>query len=40
MKSILQAGLTAGGKDTKEGRHTVFFTPYDPLGDEAEEEYR
>ena len=26
-------------KDTKEGRETAFFTPLDPFGDEAEEEY-
>ena len=29
----------AGRKDTKERRQTVFFTPLDPFGAEAEEEY-
>ena len=28
--SILDAGLVAGGKESKEGRQTVFFTPLDP----------
>ena len=37
--SKLQAGLIAVEKDTEEGRQTVFFTPTDPSGDEAEEEY-
>ena len=27
MKSILEHGLIAGGKETKEGRRTIFFTP-------------
>ena len=39
VNSILQAGLIAGGEDTKEGRQTVFFTPSYPTGDETEEEY-
>ena len=39
VTSILQDGLIAGGKDKKEGRHTVFFTPWNPRGDEAEEEF-
>ena len=39
MNTILQAGLTAGVKDTRQGRLTVFFTPLDPFGAEAEEEY-
>ena len=39
MHSIMQAGLVAGGKDTKEGRQTVFFTVLDRLGDELDEEY-
>ena len=29
----------AGGQDTEEGRQTVFFTPLDPSGNEATEEY-
>ena len=39
MHSIMQAGLRAGAKDTKEGRQTVFFTALDPIGDELDEEY-
>ena len=30
LKSILDAGLFAGGKESKEGRQTVIFTPLDP----------
>ena len=30
MNSNMQAGLIDGGKDTKEGRQTVFFTALDP----------
>ena len=29
--SIAEAGLVAGGKERKEGRHTFFFTPLDPF---------
>ena len=39
VTSILQARHIAGWKDRKEGRQTVFFTPLDPFGDEAEEEF-
>ena len=39
VNAIPQARLTASGRGTKEGRQTVFFTPLDPVGDEAEEEY-
>ena len=39
VASILQTRLIAGGKDKKEGRQTVSFTPLDPFGDEAEEEF-
>ena len=37
-KSILDHGLIAGGKQAKERRQTVFFTPLNPCGkdDEAE----
>ena len=28
-----------GGKEPREGRRTVSFTPLDPVGDETEEEY-
>ena len=38
MKSILEHGLISGGKETKEGRRTIFFTPLSPFGkDEGEE---
>ena len=30
--------LIAGGKDTKEGRQTVFFTAVDPMTDSQEDE--
>ena len=39
MKSVLAAGLIVGGKESKEGRQTVLFTPLDPWRDEAEEEF-
>ena len=32
MHSMVQAGLVAGGNDTKEGRQTVFLTALDPQG--------
>ena len=32
VSSILKAGLIEGGKERKEGRQTIFFTPLDPLG--------
>ena len=31
LESILEAGLIAGRKDSREGRQTVFFTPVGPL---------
>ena len=31
VKSIPDAGLIAGGKERKQGRQTVFFTPFRPL---------
>ena len=36
--SITQTGLVAGGKESKEGSQTVFFTPLDPFGSDAHEE--
>ena len=39
MNSIPQAGLIAGGRDTGDGRQTVFFTPLDPEGNDTEEKY-
>ena len=38
MKSILEQGLISGGKETKEGRRTIFFTPLNPFGKDEEEE--
>ena len=32
VNSILQAGVIVGGKDTKQGRQTLFFTPLAPFG--------
>ena len=39
LKSILGAGLIAGGREGRENRHTVFFTPFFPRGTEIEEEF-
>ena len=39
LHSNMQAVLIAVGKDTKEGRQSVFFTALDPLSDEPDEEY-
>ena len=33
--SIAEAGLVAGGKEGKEGRQTIFFTPLDPYHSDA-----
>ena len=32
IKSILVTGLIAGGRESKEGRQTIFFTPLNPYG--------
>ena len=40
VTSILKAGLIAGGRESKEGRHTIFFTPLNPFGDNPDEEER
>ena len=37
--SILQSGLIAGGRERREGRQTVFFTPLNPFGDHPNEEH-
>ena len=37
LKSILEAELTGGGKESREVRQSVFFTPLNPWGDEIEE---
>ena len=38
VTSILRSGLIAGGRESKEGRHTIFFTPLNPFGDNPDEE--
>ena len=38
LNSILEHGLVAGGKQSSEGRHTVFLTPLKPCGQDDEEE--
>ena len=35
--SIAEMGLLAGGKERKEGRQTIFFTPLDPSNSDADE---
>ncbi len=35
--SIAEIGLVAGGKERKEGRETIFFTPLDPFNSDADE---
>ena len=35
--SIAEIGLVAGGKERKEGRQTIFFTPLDPFNSDADE---
>ena len=35
--SIADAGFVAGGKESKEGRQTIFFTPLDPCHSDASE---
>ena len=38
LHSIIQSGLIGGGKDTIEGRQTVFFTAVNPVIDSQEDE--
>ena len=35
---ILMTRLVAGGKESKAGRQTIFFTPLNPCGDDQDEE--
>ena len=35
--SIAEIGLVAGGKERKDGRQTIFFTPLDPFSSDADE---
>ena len=38
VQSMLRSGLIAGGRERKEGRQTIFFTPLNPFGDNPDEE--
>ena len=38
MKSILETGLIAGGKERKEGRQTISFTLPNPFAENSDEE--
>ena len=38
VTSILRSGLIAGGRESKEGTQTIFFTPLTPTGDNPDEE--
>ena len=37
VTSLLKSGLFAGGRESKEGRRTIFFTPLNPLEDNPDE---
>ena len=38
VTSILESGLIVRGRESKEGRQTIFFTPLNPLGGNPDEE--
>ena len=38
IQSILENGLIPGGKESKGGRQTIFFTPLNPFGGDSDEE--
>ena len=38
MRSILNSGLIAEGRESKQGRQTIFFTPLNPFGPNPDEE--
>ena len=38
VQSILSSGLIAEGRESKEGRQTIFFTPLNPFGDNPDAE--
>ena len=40
LKSTLNARLIGGGREGRETRHTVFFTPLNPRRDEIEEVFK
>ena len=37
INSILETGLIAGGRESKEGRQTIFFTHLNPFGENPDE---
>ena len=37
VQSILKSGLMAGGRQSKQGRQTIFFTPLNPFGPNLDE---
>ena len=38
VTSILKTRLIAGGRESKQGRQAIFFTPLNPFGDNPDEE--
>ena len=38
VTSILRSGLIAGGRESKDGRQTVFFAPLNPFGNNPDED--
>ena len=38
VQSVLRSGLIAGGRESKEGRLTIFFTPLNPFWNNPDEE--
>ena len=40
LHATIHSGLIAGGRDTKEGRQTVFFRAVNPFSNSQEEEYQ
>ena len=38
LRSILEKGLFAGGRGSKSGTQTIFFTPLKPFGENSDEE--
>ena len=38
VQSILKSGLIAGGRESKQGRQAIFFTPLSPFGPNPDEE--
>ena len=38
IQSVPENGLVPGGKESKGGRQTIFFTPLNPFGGDSDEE--